>query len=48
LSYQPVNIIDPRMSKALTAVALHLNRRLWAFTALNSALTQFWCSIMDS
>jgi hypothetical protein len=28
-----------------TAVALHLNRRLWPFTALNSALTQFWCSL---
>jgi hypothetical protein len=28
LSYQPVNIIDPRMSKAWTAVALHLNRGL--------------------
>jgi hypothetical protein len=26
------------------AVALHLNRRLWQFTALNSALTQFWCT----
>jgi hypothetical protein len=25
-------------------VALHLNRRLWPFTALNSALTQFWCT----
>jgi hypothetical protein len=27
------------------AVALLLNRRLWHFTALNSALTQFWCSL---
>src|SRR5271166_3252079 len=26
-----------------TAVALHLNRRLWPFTALNSVLTQLWC-----
>jgi hypothetical protein len=28
-----------------TIVALHLNRRLWQFTAFNSALTQFWCSL---
>src|SRR5271166_7162902 len=27
---------------------MHLNRRLWPFTALNSALTQFWCSVYGS
>jgi hypothetical protein len=26
-------------------VALYLNRRLWPFTAPNSVLTQFWCSL---
>ena len=26
-------------------VALYLNRRLWPFSALKSALTQFWCSL---
>ena len=37
----------PRIANPAASVALYLNRRLWPFTALNSALTQFWCSIMD-
>src|ERR1700759_2435050 len=28
----------------VNSVALHLNRRLWQFTALNSVLTQLWCT----
>ena len=28
-----------------SSFALYLNRRLWPFTALNSVLTQFWCSL---